>query len=592
MNRDLLEKNLLLLSDKDPDLAKRVEEADVSAFSPPKETLEEAKKRWEELDLSSTQVLYVYGIGQGFLYSAALAWLKEHPDRFLAFIEDDIRVIAALLGKQLGTQLISDPKVKLFFLSAHPSDTAKLAPFLEHIAWYYSLLGYQLIALPAYASGRADRWKILKESLYQVVQDVDTMSRQHHALGKESFTNMYLNLIDLDGAYEAKGLKGKFKGIPAIICGAGPSLAKHIPLLAKMKNKAVIFAGGSSLPLLNSKQLEPHFGGSIDPNPPYRRFYLHTSFECPFFFQMNSSHDILFLVHGPRIPVSNKEVQLLEEWFEKQLGMSPDLIGFHLTVGQLTMKMADYLGCSPIILLGMDFALTGEKYYAEGLDSSYSLVSKEEKTVIVRPDMYGNPVQTKWDWELAVMQISHMATTMHPNPFINSTEGGLGFKGIPNIPFAEAAQKYLTRSYDTLGHVHASIQNSPRLLFTKENRVKVFSQIIESLKRCMAISEDLMIELHTLFKNKQPLEEKNGRLAGKAGELFDQLEKELVFTEVLQFFWKIFDKSMPRYVESMQLSVGKSLAAVRYKFEEVNFYHIASKKHLEFIADALKDSFY
>lgn len=582
MNDAIFAKNLSLLSEKNAALADAVRKVGPPT---PKVFPDDAQNQWDSLDLSSTQALFVYGIGNGKLYLAARQWLKGQ-DRFLAFIEDDIAVIAHLLATELGTEILGNLRVRIFYLPVYPVQPDVIGRFFEHFGWYYNLLGYQSIALPSYANDKPDLWKILRDSIKTVMQEVRQQSMQHLALGKEFITNMYANLPAINGAYEFKGLKGKFKDIPAIVCGAGPSLLKQLPLLSGLKNKAVIFASGSSLPLMNGRQFEPHFSASIDPNPPFQRFYWQTSFECAFFYHLSSSHDIAMLMHGPRIVVSGAQAQVMEKWLTEQLDIRPELLEYHITVGQLAMKMAHYLGCSPILLLGMDYALTEKKYYSAGIDTASTQVSEKEQSLIILPDIYGRPVQTKWDWEHAVMQVAEMVKDMHPNPFINCTEGGLGFKGIPNVPFADAVQKHLLREHDILGHVHTHIENAERLHLSQESKDKLFLQIGDSLKRCIALSEDLIMELHTLIKDNSAVPA--GTLPITAQHLYNELSQEVIFKEVLDPFWQVFSKSMHRYVDALELTFGKDSAALRYKLEEINFYHLAAQRHLAFLLDAVK----
>ena len=54
--------------------------------------------------------------------------------------------------------------------------------------------------------------------------------------GQRGFlSNFYLNLYYLPDSKKGNDLYGKFQGIPAIICGAGPSLQKNIHLLKELK---------------------------------------------------------------------------------------------------------------------------------------------------------------------------------------------------------------------------------------------------------------------------------------------------------------------------------------------------------------------
>ncbi len=46
------------------------------------------------LELDEVEVLYVLGLGLGYLYYAARDWLAADPSHQLVFLEDDLSVLA------------------------------------------------------------------------------------------------------------------------------------------------------------------------------------------------------------------------------------------------------------------------------------------------------------------------------------------------------------------------------------------------------------------------------------------------------------------------------------------------------------------
>src|SRR6185503_9490810 len=80
----------------------------------------------------------------------------------------------------------------------------------------------------------------------------ESSTAEYLSAGKVFFKNFYHNILELDNAENGSALSGKFQGVPAIICGAGPSLGKNIELLKTLKDKALIFAGGTAMNALNA----------------------------------------------------------------------------------------------------------------------------------------------------------------------------------------------------------------------------------------------------------------------------------------------------------------------------------------------------
>ena len=127
-------------------------------------------------------------------------------------------------------------------------------------------------------------------------------------------------MLQLPHAYNGNGLFECFKDVPAIICGAGPSLDKNIDLLARLKDKALIFAGSTALNALIGKKILPHFGAAIDPHiHQYSRVAAAEPFPYPFFYRNRLYHEALLAISGPRLYLTGDGGYATGNWFEKML---------------------------------------------------------------------------------------------------------------------------------------------------------------------------------------------------------------------------------------------------------------------------------
>src|SRR5690606_30787893 len=104
-------------------------------------------------------------------------------------------------------------------------------------------------------------FEILREATlsYSLYQE----DKYYHLL----FRNLLKNFRYLSKSFQAESLKGCFQGIPAIICGAGPSLTQALPVLSECKEKALLIAGGSTITALSKNGILPHLSLAVDPNP-------------------------------------------------------------------------------------------------------------------------------------------------------------------------------------------------------------------------------------------------------------------------------------------------------------------------------------
>ncbi|MGB7978765.1 MAG: 6-hydroxymethylpterin diphosphokinase MptE-like protein [Chlamydiales bacterium] len=196
-------------------------------------------------------------------------------------------------------------------------------------------------------------------------------------------------------------LAGAFAGIPAIIVGAGPSLKKNGRLLSAFAKRALIFAGGSAL---NEIDMEPHFGGAIDAEAPYRQFKIQPFSEIPFCYQSRMSRDNASLVHGERLLFPDSSSDPIN-WIHGE-----ERFDGGWTVGNFLTAAAVHMGCSPIVFVGMDLC------YEEG--RKYAQIEAEipEGLIQARGKM------TQRDWLMGAEWTEKMA---EGRDFINATEGGL-----------------------------------------------------------------------------------------------------------------------------------------------------------------------
>jgi antitoxin component YwqK of YwqJK toxin-antitoxin module len=497
--------------------------------------LAEAQVMIREEVLQSNQVIYVYGLGLAYLYEVLKPWLKENPQRQLIFLEDDLEVFAHFFYTERASEVLRDLQVTLFQFEDIELDQLN---FYKLHSRFINLNVY-FLALPYYAQRRLEQSFTL---CYRVLYDQSLMTATYNEYlsgQKGYFSHFYRNMLRLPNHYLATGLFGKFKNIPAIICGAGPSLEKNIETLKTLKDKALIFGGGSSLNVLNAYGITPHFGVGIDPNPEqYHRLLTNHTFHIPFFYRPRMTYEALEMVHGPKLYVPGS-LQALPTWFEEKFNIeSPKIDEGHNVVNFCT-EIAQYMGCNPIIYVGMDLAFTEIKTYAAGIPThpiwlGYSdpYIHEKEKQVLLLKDIYGESIKTKWDWVLEADWLSHYAIS-HPSiQMINATEGGLGFPSVPNQTLAEVAQKHLKASYDLQNWIHMEVQNS-RLQIDPPKILNLLIEFKKSLENCIDYCSKLANEQITDAGSSSPSSTKRILTEGL-------LQEETGYRYFLEFFEKAY----------------------------------------------------
>ncbi len=601
------QKNINLLQKKDPDLASILLRIDASTlpFAPgfpqeknlvdigispeeylfsPHKAKEEIQNWWNTIDSKPLAVLFIYGTGLGFPYEMAKKWLDEKPQRHLVFLEDDRRMLVRLLETPLGTEMLSDPRVRIESFIFEMKEYEEFRKMLDTLAWYYVITQHKLVALPYYEKKKSKRFALLQQYFEDEFNEKILSARFRIDLNQLHNQNIYQNLLDHQNVLLQGNLKNSLKNVPAIICGAGPSLSKHLSQLKHLTSHGAIFAAGSSLFILDKQNITPHFTGVIDPKPPYRPYYLQTQFEIPTFYQNKASHEIVSFLHGTKVLCHGRKHSPIEEWIERKLSFPPPTILSGYTIGDFMTMVAAFLGCNPIILIGMDLAFTNDLYYA----SEISGPTMKKEGLIKTKDVHGNPIYTKRDWFGAARHLTDIANHYKDHLFLNATEGGIGFEDIAEISFKEAVEKHLSSTYDMQGLVHASLSQAAPFSLDKTQISPYLLEIKQSLERSLDFSQKMNLELEHMAKD---FEKKTAdfltNFTGPYSFLEKKLNQEFTYTYFLEPYWKYMSVILQKTRDDMERELDSKGALWRLKKCEVDFYVLTAKAHLQTLEESI-----
>lgn len=461
----------------------------------------EAKEWFSALDLRNSSIICIFGVGLGYYYEEAKKWL-EHPNHYLFFIETDLEVIHRLFETELGAELIRNRKVFVQYVSPLSIDDG-----LRTISLMFGERRFVFTQLAYYEKKYPELLAQIKTKIAFWTTLISATSSEYHNYGQHFYLNFFRNLFLLPTSYRGNSLFGQFKGIPAIICGAGPSLDKNLHLVEKLGDKALIFAGGTALNALNSRGFLPHFGIGIDPNESQMsRLITNKAFEIPFLYRARMYYDALKFVQGPRVYVNGTSGYKISEWFEEQFGIEGEIIGEGCNVVNFSFSLAQAFGCNPIIFVGVDMAYTNMSSYQSGVLSHPTHIRKKDfltkdfqDELIVKSDIYGNPVYTLWKWVAETIWYAEVANRHPELTLINATEGGIGMPGVPNVPLEEVVQHYLKKQYDLRVKVHGELQNSrmPSMV-TNAKLQELTKDLKESIKLSQSYCQNLIDEFERL----------------------------------------------------------------------------------------------
>lgn len=455
-----------------------------------------------QITLPKAEVVCVYGLPDPELYADLQEWLNENQDSYVVFLEEDEY---SLLHFPIEHERIR--------VCCPESDES-----LKKIAWEFVFLKFDYLDIPGNSSKDPSKMKKLFARMNFFQEGIHLVASDFQEKGIDKLRNYLLNAELMEKALLGKGLFGKFRGIPALICGAGASLEKEIPFLEKWRDRALIFAGGTTLSSLFTFGVKPHFAGHIDPHVPSKRHFLYDTKEIPIFFQ-NRTHPKLLKESGQLLWIPGSENDLLEE----------EAFDGGWNVSTFLTSIAYHLGCNPIILVGVDLAQTKEKAYAGNLE-------RPEEGELIALEKEG--LYTRRDWLFAAEWLMQFAKKHPEIEWINTSFEGVTIEGFEKKPLQSLSLQY---SRDLPSLIQEAISSLPKksVDFTEIKKLK------ESFGRIGDLCIRILEILEQLFPHSP---EKNGEYA----LLQREVENEMAFEKFILPVWKIwkpvFARQMPKEI--------------------------------------------
>lgn len=483
-------------------------------YHSPQGALKEAQNLFHSLSLKKCQVIYLYGIGLGYFYEASKEWLKEDLERSLVFLEDDPSVVNCLFSLERAGEILKDPQVMLWMIDK--KELQEDIQLFRMLTWAHLLKIHCITALSAYVQYRLDDYRLIKDRLLQESSNKNDLVSEYLSSSIPFYRNYFPNLFKLPDSLMGSSLFGEFQNVPALICGAGPSLNKQLDQLNDLKERACLFAGGTAMKLLTQAGVRPHFGGGIDPNTEQWKLYQQIKeLDFPVFYHPRIRCEALDLVKGPKLYLSGTGGYEIGKWVDEQLGIATQEMDEGHNVIHFLTQIALRMGCNPIIFIGMD------------LSSATALHG------VLRNDIYGNPVHTEWKWIRESQWTSTLAKERNDCRWINATEGGIGFKGIEN----RALKEVHLEKIDVDKKIKAALKKAQMPKEVTYERIEELLETLRlSLERCMGFLGDLKNDSEEMrLGGRKSLE----GLSGRGMLAYHDLIEEVAYPVILEVYERI-----------------------------------------------------
>ena len=375
----------------------------------------------ESLNLKFAPIAVFLGFGLGYQVFSVLRDFSEKLNiQHILIVEKDLALFRTALQILDLTQIIDHPRIR-FIVGVDAEDL--------HLAYQTTLIGdkdafacldsIKFIPMPAA--------HLMDGAYYRKAVDILKLSIKHSllTLGNEPYDaiigieHVLKNIVEIIENPGISAFRNAFKGRPAVVIGAGPSLKKNMHLLKEAYPRALLVSVDAALKPLMSEGIKPHLVTTIE----------RTEVTVDFYKNLKGLDDVYFVFcsliepatykayKGPKI-VSHRYPEH-DEWFRHSKGS----LGGGPLVGNFAFDIAQYLGCNPIILVGKDLS-----FKPTGLTHVFGDVRSYRKELIEVESNYGDTLVTNIFFEHS-LQTLEMQIAAFDGLCVNATEGGAKVKG-------------------------------------------------------------------------------------------------------------------------------------------------------------------
>ncbi len=337
---------------------------------------------------------------------------------------------------------------------------------------------------------------------------------------------MITNLCD--NRQPVKVLKNCFCAKTAIILGGGPSMDDILPWLKKNRNKVIIFAVSRICKQLLQEGIAPHIIVTIDPQ--------EVSFKLAremFFLEENSL--LINFYHAANSIVSqwggiSAYIGNRFPW-NSPLNSENDLPSAGSTVTNMALELSVFMGCSQIILGGVDFCLSRQGISHASGSNEYQAGPRLTNVVPIKTNS-GEIADTRPDYYQAWQEMGNQVERIIANgiQIINPSPYSAKIEGVDFIPLDDIS---INTQQDPLQVIRSLLPQE-----TPETRRNEYSLLKKELEKT---SKDL-VKMNKLFKEALLCNaklSKKGKIQAqiRAKKRMDQIEEHLKnnFTDLFTF---------------------------------------------------------
>ncbi|MDY7001451.1 MAG: 6-hydroxymethylpterin diphosphokinase MptE-like protein [Thermodesulfobacteriota bacterium] len=226
-------------------------------------------------------------------------------------------------------------------------------------------------------------------------------------------------------------LEGKAKGLSAVILGAGPSLDTFGPQLAENPGHALYATALQTLPALKALGLKPHLCMAIDYSPGllsvFKRLDKDWARDIPLIYSTKVLPKVVEDYPGPTVPLWT--VGGLATFMMQNSEFVLDAGG---SVSVTLLRFLTWCGANQILLVGQDFAWSGESSHVQGHHASKKAFKFDPKRHVELKNAHGQTVYSAMPYVTALRDMEKDIREMDV-PVFNLYGDGLEIQGTRTV---------------------------------------------------------------------------------------------------------------------------------------------------------------
>ncbi len=568
-----------LLAERYPEIYYALTFGEIAPAEPQPGIKAEIERFSKKMPSDEIEVLYLFGLELGAAYPILRTWLQKDSSRQLIILEDDLTVFASWLHYGIPEDILTEAQVHLRYVPGK----AAWKGIVAACARDFPCRHIDVLASETYAKNRSRFFASLRLQLLRKTGLAYTYFTEALYAHVVIDTNLLHNVPHLARSFEATRLAQKFQNIPAVICGAGPSLGPAAPLLSTLEDRALILAGGSAVTALGNLGIVPHIALAIDPNKEeHERFKASVVQEVPLLYGHRLHHDVFATFNGPIGYMRSGTGGGGETWFEEKLGITGETLGHELSpeamsITTMAFAAAVAMGCNPIILIGVDLSYIDSMRYAPGVmrDSSVNPAALAKQTehlerLIKRKNNQGKWALTLVRWVMESEALGSFAKKYPRTDIFNASDKGLRIPNLPHLALDTWIKTYAHKTHDLRGKLHAESESLKFSSITPENIQASIHSFIASLYNLQQLGQEAHKEIDRLER------ELHASLdSGKMLAIDMQCQEEPAFA-FLESVGLAFDHLMRRQFNLLRQANTPEDRQRRLRFIRAKWTHIES----------------